>query len=351
MQNEKINVDFVQVSPKSVVAGIKPTQAELEAFLKTNGSLFRIPEQLQVRYLAFMAQDYTSTVKISDADLNDYYERNKAQWKKGNKVQSFAEVRDRILAEMGQIEGMYAASDEAKKAHDTIYQQENFDAYAAQKKLTVHTTDYFRISETPPEFKPITDFIKTVSRLEKNEISRVLKGEKGYYVVQLATRKAPYVPALKEVEAEVEKQYREAEAKRLAKKEADDLLARLKKGDGLAGVAKENKLKITETGLFQPGGAIPKLGASPELTEALYQISEKKPCPEQTYLIDGNYVVLYFKERGSVDDAAFASQKNAIANSLIRTKRAETVKSWIEGSKATLIKEGRLKLMRDSKDL
>ncbi len=351
MQNEKVNVDFIQISPKSFVAGIKPSQSELEAFLKASGGQFRVPEQFQVRYLAFMAQDYASTAKLSDTELNDYYERNKSRWKKGDKVPPFADVRERIIAELGQIEGMYMASDEAKKAHDTIYQQENFDAYAAQKKLTVHATDFFRISETPTEFSSIADFSKIVTRLEKNEISRVLKGEKGYYVVQVAARKAPYVPALKEIEVEVDKRFREVEATRLAKKEADDLLTRLKKGDSLADVARGGKLKILETGLFQPGSAVPKLGASPELTEALYQISEKKPYPEQTYLIDGNYVILRFKERGKIDDAAFASQKNAIADSLIKAKKIEAVKSWIEGSKAALIKEGRLRFTRDFKDL
>jgi hypothetical protein len=110
-------------------------------------------------------------------------------------------------------------------------------------------------------------------------------------------------------------------------------------------------LKVTETGLFQPGGAVPRLGASPELTEALFQISEKKPYPEQTYLVDGNYVILRFKERGSVDDAEFASQKNEIVNYLVRTKKTETVKAWIEGSKAALVKEGRLEFTRDFKDL
>ena len=351
MRKEKINVDFIQVSPQGFVAGFKPTQADLEAFLKAREGQFRNPEQVQVKYLTFMARDYAATTKISDAEINDYYERNKARWKKGDKVQPLAEVRDRIIDELGQIGGMYAAADEAKKAHDTIYQEENFDAYAAQKKLTIHTTPLFRINDAPPEFKPIADFVKIVSRLDKKEISRVLQGEKGYYIVQVAARKAPYVPALKEIEIEVEKQYRDTEAKRLAKKEADDILVRLKKGEGLESVAKEKGLKVMETGFFQPDGAVPKLGASPELTEALFQISEKKPYPEQTYLVDGNYVILRFKQRGSVDDAEFASQRNEIANNLVRTKKAEAVKSWIEGIKAVLVKEGRLEFTRDFKDL
>jgi peptidyl-prolyl cis-trans isomerase D len=351
MQKEKINLDFILISPQGFAAGLKPTQAELEAFLKAREAQFRNPEQVQVRYLAFLARDYAATAKISDTEIGDYYERNKAQWKKGDKVPALAEVRERIVDELGQIGGMYAAADAAKKAHDTIYQEENFDGYAAQKKLTVHTTPLFRISDAPPEFKTISEFAKMVSRLEKKEISRPLQGEKGYYIVQVASRKAPYVPALKEIEAEVEKQYRDTEAKRLAKKGADDLLVRLKKGEGLETVAKEKGLKVVETGLFQPGGAVPKLGSSPELTEVLFQISEKKPYPEQAYLVEGNYVILRFKQRGSVDETEFASQKDAIANYLVRTKKAEAVKSWIEGSKAALVKEGSLEFTRDFKDL
>jgi hypothetical protein len=74
----------------------------------------------------------------------------------------------------------------------------------------------------------------------------------------------------------------------------------------LEAVAREKGLKITETGLFQPGGAVPKLGSSPDLTEALFQISEKKPYPEQVYPIDGNYD--HPARAGKLDDGEFASQ-------------------------------------------
>jgi peptidyl-prolyl cis-trans isomerase D len=179
----------------------------------------------------------------------------------------------------------------------------------------------------------------------------VIQGEKGYYLVTVADRKAPYLPALKEIEPEVEKQYREAEAKQLAQKEAEILLARLKKGDTLEAVAREKGLKITETGLFQPGGAVPKLGSSTDLTEAFFQISEKKPYPEQVFPIDGNYVIVRLKERGKLDDTEFASRKDAITQYLKRTKQGEVLRAWIEGSKAALIKDGRLEFTRDVKDL
>jgi peptidyl-prolyl cis-trans isomerase D len=167
----------------------------------------------------------------------------------------------------------------------------------------------------------------------------------------LVDRKAPYLPALKEIEPEVEKQYRETEAKRLAKTEAESLLARLRKGDNLDAVAREKGLKVKETGFFQPGSAVPALGSSPELTEALYQVSEKKPYPEQAFPVEGDYVIIRLKERGKTNDAEFSAQKDAIVKYLQQQKQSETVKAWIEGSKAALIKEGRLKYTRDFKDL
>jgi peptidyl-prolyl cis-trans isomerase D len=351
MQKEKINLDFVQIPDQAFGAAVKPTAADLESFLKSREAQFRVPEQVQVKYLAFLAQEYAAQAKISEGEIGDYYERNKARWKKGDKVQTLAEVRDQIVSDLAKVSGMYAAADEAKKAHDTIYQEENFDAYAAGKKLTVHTTALFPLSDPPAEFKMVADFAKTLARLDKKEISRVLQGEKGYYVLQVAQRKAPYLPALKEIEGAVEKAYRAAEAKNLAKKEAEGLLARLKKGEPFEALAREKKLKVSETGLFQPGGAIPKLGGSPEISEALYQISEKKPYPDKAYAVEDGYVIVRFRERSPVDDSEFASQKGQIAEYLMRVKRAELFKSWIEGSKAVLVKEGRLVFTKDFKEL
>jgi len=106
-------------------------------------------------------------------------------------VQPLAEVRERIVAELTRVRGLNRAADEAKKAHDTIYQDENFDAYATQKKLTVRTTGLFRVTAPPPEFRAIADFGKTLSGLQKNEISRVIQGIKGTFLSPLPTGRPP----------------------------------------------------------------------------------------------------------------------------------------------------------------
>ncbi len=351
LQNQKLNLDYIQISPASYTAGIKPSKEELDSFLKANKGRFQVPEQLQIKYLAFTAGDYASDISLSEAEIADYYERKREQFKKNDKIIPLADVRDKIISEIKQIVGMNKALEEAKKAHDTIYQEENFDRYATQKKFQVHTVDFFVINDTPKELKSIKEIGKTLARLQDNEISRVLQGDNGYYIIRVAARRAPYLPKLKDIENEVEKQYKHEEATKLAKKEADDLLSHLKKGEKIEALAHNRGLRVFETGFFQPGGDIPKLGSSAEITEALFQLSSKSPYPEKVYVVKEHYVIINLRDRSKADEGAFASQKEAIVDYLLKTKKTEAFRAWLEGSKSDLVKQGRLKFVRDFKDL
>ena len=67
--------------------------------------------------------------------------------------------------------------------------------------------------------------------------------------------------------------------------------------------------------------------------------------------MEGDFVIVRFKEKGQISDADFAAKKEAITRYLAQQKRSETFQAWIEGSKAALLKVGRLELSKDVKDL
>jgi hypothetical protein len=89
---------------------------------------------------------------------------------------------------------MYAASDGAKKA--TIYQERTLMPIP-QKKLTVRTTELFRLMP-PPEFGQ-WQFRRISPTCRKTR-----PGASGEGYCHHVDRKAPYVPSLKEIEPEVE---------------------------------------------------------------------------------------------------------------------------------------------------
>ncbi|HPK53074.1 MAG TPA: SurA N-terminal domain-containing protein [Smithellaceae bacterium] len=351
IQNQKINVNFVQLSAKDIKKNIVPAESDLENYLKNNSNLFRKAEQVKIDYLAFAGADFAKAA-VSDSDISDYYSRNKDKFKtKEGKTLKLADARAAIIKELMKMQGMQTAYTEAKKAHDTIYQEDNYEAYAAKNNLKIHKLDFFPLNKVPENFAAVKDLAATLMNLQKNEISKVIKAEDGYYVLRILDKKAAYLPALKDIKADVEKYFIENEKNSLAEKEAQSFLERLRKGDALDKIAKEKGLKINETGLFQPGEIIPKVGMSMEAAEALLQLTPSKPYSDKPFLINNSYVIFKFKEVSSIDMKDFEAKKDLYKKFFISMKREEAMQTWLDGNKAAMEKEGRMKIKKDYKDL
>ena len=351
-QNEKVNLQFVQISPGAFRDKINPTEQDLDAYLKAHGQVFRVPERIHVLYLSFRGEDFAPGVTVADAEITDYYDRHADQFKTaGGKRQALTEVKTKIAAQIRQGVGMQAAAAAAKKAHDTIYQEENFEGYAAKNRLTIHTAGLFSAGALPPELSRIGDAIQALFSLNQNEISRPLYDQAGYYIFKVTAKKPAETPPLKDVRVQVEKKWIDQEADRLAKQEAETLLANLKQGNSLTALASERKLAVAETGFFRTGEGTPKIGSSRELTAAIFPLTDKKPVPDRIFSVNGGYVVLQLKERASPDGGDFAANRENLRSSLLQARKNNAIQTWLEGAKASMIKDGKLKINKDIKDL
>ena len=352
-QKEKVNIHYLQISPDVFRTKVTLQEKDLEAYLKEHGQTFRVPDQIQVKYLTFRGEDFVSSVNVTEAEIKDYYDRRADQFKKGSgKPAALPEVKTKIMAEIRQIGGMQAAAEAAKKAHDAIYQDENFDGYAIKNRLTVGTTGLFPVgTPLPGTLSRIDDAASALTGLQKDEISKVLYDQNAYYLFKVIARRPAYTPTLKEIRDQVEKRVIDQEADRLAKKEAETVLAALRQGKPLAAVAAENKLPVLETGFFVTGAGTPKLGGSRDLNMAVFLLNEKKPNPDRVFNANGHYLVLQLKEREKLDDADFAANRENLKKALLQARRNDAVQVWLDGTKATMIKEGRLKINQDLKDL
>lgn len=351
IRNEKINLQYITLNPASYEQRVSPSEKDLEQYLLEHGGEFRVPEQIQVRCIAFFGDDYAATAQISAEEVASSYDQQKSRWTSRGKVKPLDEVRDQIVRELKHTQGMFVASQEAKKAHDTIYQQENFRGYAAEAKLRVTTTEFFPLNSPPREFSGIPDFIKKVVALQSKEVSPLLSDEKGYYLCEVAARKPAFVPPLKDVRENVEKRWRAVRARQLCREQADAFLARLRQGEDMAALARKENLHLAETGLVAAGSSLPGIGFSPELGEALYRLSSGKPYPEKVFEIGGSLAIIRLKAWGGVDDGAFAAEKENLEKAALSMKRGELIRGWLQENKALLIKEGKLKFTREMKDL
>jgi len=206
---------------------------------------------------------------------------------------------------------MDQAYSEARKARNTIYQEENFEEYARKHNLNIYSGEI--VAKEPPkgELAAVEGLDQYLSSLKPDQITPVLSTPSGYTIIKLVSRETSRTPKLAEIRGIVEKRYVEEEARKLCRKEAEDTLRRLKAGAGMDAVAREKGLRIGATGYLSPGVDIPGIGRSLEIAQAVYLLSEKKPYPDQPFLVDDAYVIVRFKGR-KLEATDFAIKKATI---------------------------------------
>jgi len=170
-------------------------------------------------------------------------------------------------------------------------------------------------------------------------------------LIRVDDKKEAYTPQLKNIEQDVRNSYLKSERDKIAAAEAALMLEKLLKGAALDKLASEKGLKIQETGFFQPGTVIPKLGNHPEATEMLLSLSMNHPYPEKPLTIGNSYVIFKLKDMSALDKNDFEAKKEIFRKVALNLKKEEAMKSWLEGNKEAMIKEKRLKINKEAKDL
>jgi hypothetical protein len=93
------------------------------------------------------------------------------------------------------------------------------------------------------------------------------------------------------------------------------------------------------------------VGQSPDASEVLIQLSAAKPYAEKPLFINDAYFILKLKESSIPDEKSFEAQKAMYKKVFISMKQSEAMKTWLEGNKAAMIKEKRVKIKKNVEDL
>lgn len=348
IQNERVSVRYIALPTSTFAATVKPTEDDLNDYLKEHGEEFRVPAKVQVKYIAFLAKNFVDATEISEKDIEEYYYDHQNEFAKSDKMtHPLSEVKDKILTKLQLIKGLNRAATAARQANDIIYQEENFEEYAEEHNYAIKTTEFFTRTALPEEMNGINDFEKYVFEMKEGETAPLLSSEEGFYIVKVNAIRPSYIPQLEEARKKINKKYVQEKSKTLCAEKAGKVLDRLRKGGNFDKVAREEGLTVKETGLFLPGPNIPELGTSMELAQALFLLSAKAPYPDVPYYLNDKYVIVKFKERGKLDPTDFEKQKGDLKNYLLTFKGNEHFRLWLETIKASMIKDGTLKITAD----
>lgn len=352
IQNEQINVEFLSIRASEFLTTLDRSEDRLKEYFDAHVEDFRVPETIFLKYVAFRGDDYARTMEIPDSEIADYYSFHQDQFTNdAGVVTPLEEVTDDIKETLKQMKGLDRAYDEAKQAHDIIYQEENFQAYAAEHKWNVHEIPVSSAADFPEELAALRDLSEYVFTSVEGDLLPVVSDEKARYLFWVERVRPSYIPDFADARKDITEQYTAEESRNLCMKKGEALLEDLKEGADLADLARTEHLTLSETGFFIPNPEIPGIGYSPDLGQALYELREGNPYPDMPYFVGEDCIIVKLKEAGKLDDQDWNNKKALLARYIRKLKEEHYFKSWLDATRQTMIDDGLIKIVKNTEEL
>jgi len=256
-------------------------------------------------------------------------------------LQTFDEVKAAITAD---LEKQRTADAQQRLADELATrlrpQPDAFEPVARKAGLEPKLSPPFRFGQAVADLGSGDAFENLAFQLHKGEVGTPITVPKGLAVIQLADIVPEHVPALEEVRARVEEDYRADQAKVLAADKAKQFAAQAKTGD-FAKAAKAAGLTVKESKDFSEQESVVGLGSGSQLAAAFTLM------PGQTsdlVTLGANSVVFRVVSHTPANDADFGQQRDSIAEELLDRKRSLAFELYRQNLKFQLARTGELKL-------
>ena len=292
-RNEKIKIEYALIKPTDLASTIHPSDAELNAYFEKNIAKYQVPEKRSARYALFDLARLKASTQIPDDALRAYYNEHIDDYKVQNRVHAehiLFKTVGKTDAEVAEIK---------KKAEDTFAQAKkgaNFEDLAKKNseddasKPKGGDLGWIVEGQTVPEFQ------KVAFSLANGAISDLVKTEYGFHIIKVLDHEQAHTKTFEEVRGEILPIVQDAKVNALANDISNQLAAAVRQSDRqpLDDLAKKFNLELGETMPVSATEPVGKLGNSPDLHQALFQLRTGELS--DPLRLDTGYVVLTPKQ-------------------------------------------------------
>jgi len=294
-QNEKINLSFVSFSPKDFKEQVEVSRADMEEYFEKHKEQYRIPDQIKIEYLTLDPSDFKDEVRVAEAEIADYYEYNPERFREQRQVQARhilfkvppgaskqteAEIKEKALEILKRARHGEDFSELAKK-----YSQDTSNASKGGQ------LGYFKKGQMTEPFEELA------FSLEKEELGGPVRTRFGWHLVKVEDIKEETVKPLDEVHDQIKAIIEEDIAQDMAHERALVLMDQMPYDIDLASYAAQHDLTVQTSDFFPKQGKMPGFRADEKLKQAVYALDEGEVSEILEH--DGSYYI--FQVTGTKD--------------------------------------------------
>src|SRR5262249_34525176 len=327
---------------KLLAAGVSFPKNELDENFQ------RLYDKLYVTVIRFRATDFDKDIKISDEDIQKYYDAHKAELKTDEKrkvefVQLTLTEEEKKLAGKERIEALQKLADRATDFTQALLEKgADFKQAVAKSQLPVHETREITVPEPDPKLKFDPKLGVAAFKLSAQEPhSDPIQVADGFYILHLTGRTEARPLTLEEAKPKIVDALKKTRARELMSTKGAELVQQLRE-------AKKSGQ--------QPDATIEKAGVKPEKLPAFSLIDEeseksdgnkqKKQSPELlsikeavAFLNPGDVtdfvpsgtdgLIAILEKREPLGDASAGEKKAAFEKRILENKERIVLIEWL----------------------
>lgn len=345
-EQEKINLQFIRFSVSDNLSDVRITDEDVQKFYDRNKESLKEPLKVQVEYIPYSFEQFSGPVQLTDKEVEDYYNSNRATKFTTPKQAKVRYVMVRLDAgadakqkEAAQVRAnRIVAEARGGKSFAELAKKESQDP-SAEKGGEIGWLNQGQLPEA---------LDKQIFALAKGEISEPIETPVGFHIVKVEDIKEEKTLSLAEAKPVITRELKLEKGKYEAAKIADRDREKAASGNDLAKLAQENGLSLKTTRLFSEGEVLPEIGP----TQDFYKTALALKAKEVSSVIEGPnaYYVLQAKERTEAVVPPLDAVRGKIEKGLKESKAYEMSVQQANDSLDQVKKEPNLaKLARDKK--
>lgn len=320
---------------------------------KSIGFVKKDSKDASYRQRVFTLSDFQKDVTDPIREEGKFYILKVTRWQR----KPLAEVRDELvrrLRERKQRDEAAKLADEIKKRLDEVKDLRRVAAEFSPKlgnlpvEQLVRRTGFFAAGEDLPEFGDYASgFSSAASELDEiGQIGSKIYLSDGYAIPRLMAKREPKTPTFEEVKERVIRKLQEQKAIERARQLAEQLIAQSPTIEALRKAAAARKLEVKTQEEFKRGTFLPDLERSEQLEGMAFAL-EVSRVASRPVRIGKDFVVFGITKRSDPDRAKLESERKAIRERVLSTKRDQFYRSYLETLREKMIADGRIRIHQD----
>ena len=283
--------------------------------------------KVDLYYSRFSPASFKDKVTVTEKELNDLYEKEKDRFRGENTYRLKYVV----------IDGKSGLKDD--QVYMDLLKAKDIDAYARQKDLKVTDTGSVRQSELFRTYKNMK--IETwLKDLRKGDISLPVRDDGRSLIFQLVEREEGKPIEKSAALQSIKSRLTTEKAKEKARLAAQDA------------VKNKSVDKKTHTGFIARGASsIPKIGDIPRDNAGVLGLTKDVPVYDKPVDINGEYYVFGFAGEEEPDRQEWQKDKERFSQYYTARHKEQFLTSFIEESKQAMLKQGKIKILKNPKEI